>query len=94
MFHHGRDRPELAATLRALNIYDMHQLGTLIKRFEILIAYQRIDPPDNSMSVIFCKFEIFLTSNAVTGDDARNRQHGYGLRGAIAQLLGPGERIQ
>jgi len=54
MFHHGRDRPELSATLRALDVNDMHQLGTLIKRIYVLIAYQRIDPPDNSMSVIFC----------------------------------------
>lgn len=72
----------------------MDQLGTLIKRIEILIAYQRINLPDNCAYVIFCKLSVFLACDAVTGYDTGNGQHGNGLGGAVAQLLGSGQRIQ
>jgi hypothetical protein len=35
MLHHGRDSPELAKTLRALDINNMNQLETLIEGFRI-----------------------------------------------------------
>jgi hypothetical protein len=47
MLHYGRNSPELTHAFGALDVYDMNQLETLIYRFEILIAYQCIDLPDN-----------------------------------------------
>lgn len=47
MLYYGGNSPEFAHALGALDINDMNQLETLIYRFEMLIAYQCIDLPDN-----------------------------------------------
>jgi hypothetical protein len=58
----------------------MDQLETLIQKFEILIAYQRINPPDNSGCVNPVKnVGFFLSGNAITGHYPRHSQHGNGL---------------
>ena len=38
-----------------MDVNDMDQLETLIYRFEMLIAYQRIDLPDNITFFLFSK---------------------------------------
>lgn len=55
MLHNRGDGPEFTHTLWALNINDMDQLEILIYRFEILIAYQRINLPDNSACINYCE---------------------------------------
>ena len=50
MLHHGGNSPELAHALGALDVNDMDQLETLTYRFEMLIAYQCNDLPDNITS--------------------------------------------
>jgi len=47
MLHYGRNSPELTHAFGALDVNDMNQLETLTYRFEMLIAYQCIDLPDN-----------------------------------------------
>ena len=51
MLYYGRNGPELTHAFGALDVNDMDQLETLIYRFEMLIAYQCIDLPDNITSV-------------------------------------------
>ena len=51
MLNHRGDSPEFTHTFRALDINDMNQLETLICKFEMLIAYQWNDLPDNATDV-------------------------------------------
>jgi hypothetical protein len=64
VLHHGGNSPELAHALRALDINDMDQLKTLTCRFEILIAYQCIDLPDNITNRLIFKTLPILLADA------------------------------
>jgi hypothetical protein len=71
----------------------MDQLETLIERFEMLIAYQCIDLPDN-IAILKLSRLYPLPSHTIACNNARDGQHGNCLGRTVTQSLGAGQRIQ